>query len=53
MTAPVTAIVGYDGRFYDLLPKLFPQTDARAWFVNTPDWPRSRRVATVCCRART
>ena len=37
MTAPVTAIVGYDGRFYDRLPKLFPQTDARAWFVNTPE----------------
>ena len=37
MTAPVTAIVGYDGRYYDCLPKLFPQTDVRAWFVNTPE----------------
>ena len=37
MSAPVTAIIGYDGRFYEHLPKLFPHTDARAWFVNTPE----------------
>lgn len=37
MTAPVTAIIAYDGRFYDQLPKLFPHTDARAWFVDTPE----------------
>ncbi|NMG55736.1 malonic semialdehyde reductase [Aromatoleum aromaticum] len=36
-SAPVTAIIGYDGRFYDRLPKLFPHTDARAWFVDTPE----------------
>jgi len=36
-SAPVTAIIGYDGRFYDLLPKLFPHADARAWFVDTPE----------------
>lgn len=33
MAAPVTAIFGNDSRFYDLLPKLFPHTDARAWFA--------------------
>jgi 3-hydroxypropanoate dehydrogenase len=33
MLAPVTAIVGYDLDFPDLLPKLFPQFDARAWFA--------------------
>ncbi len=33
MTAPVTAIVGYDLGFPDLLPKLFPHVDARAWFA--------------------
>jgi len=33
LTAPVTAIVGYDTKFYDLLPKLFPHADAKAWFV--------------------
>ena len=32
MAAPVTAIVGYDTRFYELLPRLFPHENARAWF---------------------
>lgn len=31
--APVTAIIGMDMAFYEQLPKLFPQTDARSWFV--------------------
>jgi 3-hydroxypropanoate dehydrogenase len=33
MSAPVTAIIGYDLEFYEQLPKLFPHTDAKAWFV--------------------
>lgn len=33
MTAPVVAIVATDFTFYDHLPKLFPHTDARSWFV--------------------
>jgi 3-hydroxypropanoate dehydrogenase len=37
MTAPVTAIIGYDGKFYEQLPKLFPHADARSWFANTPE----------------
>jgi len=37
MSAPVTAIIGYDLHFYEQLPKLFPHTDARAWFINTPE----------------
>ena len=32
MAAPVVAIVGYDMRFYDKLPVLFPHTDAKPWF---------------------
>ena len=32
MGAPVVAIVGYDMRFFDKLPVLFPHTDAKAWF---------------------
>ena len=32
MAAPVVAIVGYDMRFFDKLPVLFPHTDAKAWF---------------------
>ncbi len=33
MTAPVTVIVAQDMAFADQLPKLFPHTDARSWFV--------------------
>ncbi|MGB8274633.1 MAG: malonic semialdehyde reductase [Alphaproteobacteria bacterium] len=33
MSAPATAIIAYDTKFYDLLPKLFPHTDARSWFA--------------------
>jgi 3-hydroxypropanoate dehydrogenase len=33
MSAPVTAIIAYDLEFYERLPVLFPQADARAWFV--------------------
>mgnify|MGYP000913295608 FL=1 len=34
LQAPVTAIIGMDMKFYDQLPKLFPHTDARAWFTS-------------------
>ncbi len=33
MTAPATAIIGYDLEFHERLPELFPHTDARSWFV--------------------
>jgi 3-hydroxypropanoate dehydrogenase len=33
MAAPVTAIFAQDMQYYDHLPYLFPQTDARSWFV--------------------
>jgi 3-hydroxypropanoate dehydrogenase len=33
MTAPVVAIIAYDTEFYEQLPKLFPHTDARSWYV--------------------
>jgi 3-hydroxypropanoate dehydrogenase len=33
MAAPMTAIIGYDTKFYDLLPELFPHADARSWFA--------------------
>jgi nitroreductase len=38
LTAPVTAILGFDTKFYDWLPRLFPHVDARAWFVDKPDF---------------
>jgi 3-hydroxypropanoate dehydrogenase len=35
LAAPVTAIVAYDPRFYEKLPKLFPHnSDAMSWFTN-------------------
>jgi 3-hydroxypropanoate dehydrogenase len=37
MTAPVTAIIGNDMKFYDRLPELFPHTDARVWFEGNDD----------------
>src|ERR1700740_1686138 len=35
-TAPVTAIVAYDREFFELLPPLYPHTDARGWFTSNP-----------------
>ena len=37
MTAPVTAILGMDIRFYEKLPQLFPHMDAKAWFKDLPE----------------
>jgi 3-hydroxypropanoate dehydrogenase len=35
MSAPVCAIIGYDLKFYEHLPKLFPHNlEARSWFVD-------------------
>lgn len=36
MSAPITAIIAHDMEFYEELPKLFPHTDARSWFVGKP-----------------
>jgi len=33
MAAPAVAIVAYDLKFYEHLPRLYPATDARSWFV--------------------
>jgi 3-hydroxypropanoate dehydrogenase len=36
IAAPVTAIVAYDLKFYDLLPRLFPHDQsARSWFTGS------------------
>ncbi|HWT97319.1 MAG TPA: malonic semialdehyde reductase [Terriglobales bacterium] len=35
MTAPVTAIFAADLEFYEHLPKLYPQADARSWFTGS------------------
>jgi 3-hydroxypropanoate dehydrogenase len=36
LTAPVCAIIGYDLKFYEHLPKLFPHTNAKSWFEGGP-----------------
>jgi nitroreductase len=36
-TAPVVAIIGMDMEFYEKLPKLFPHTDARSWYVGNDE----------------
>lgn len=38
--APVTVIVGFDPKFYDRLPELFPHVDARPWFSWSADFAR-------------
>lgn len=40
MAAPVTAIIATDHAFYDHLPKLFPHTDAKAWFTGNEEFAR-------------
>jgi len=35
MTAPVTAIFAADFEFYEHLPRLYPQADARSWFTGS------------------
>jgi 3-hydroxypropanoate dehydrogenase len=35
-TAPITAVVAYDREFFELLPRLYPHTDARGWFTSNP-----------------
>jgi len=37
MTAPVTAIIGMDVRFYEKLPELFLHVDAKSWFKDLPE----------------
>jgi 3-hydroxypropanoate dehydrogenase len=36
MASPVTAIVAHDLEFYEHLPQLYPQADARSWFAGKP-----------------
>ena len=37
LSAPVTAIIGYDIDFHEELPWLFPHTDAKSWFEDSED----------------
>jgi len=37
MAAPATAIIAYDLKFYDHLPRLYPPADAKSWFIGKKD----------------
>lgn len=36
MQAPVTAVIGMEIHFYNVLPKTFPHVDAKSWFDKLP-----------------
>ena len=40
LAAPVTAIIGFDTKFYDKLPQLFPHADAKSWFSGNAELAR-------------
>ena len=40
LAAPVTAIIGFDTKFYNKLPELFPHADAKSWFSGNADLAR-------------
>ena len=51
MAAPVTAIIGYDMRFYENLPKFFPPSPMHAACLKaTPHFQISPHSATARCR---
>lgn len=37
LAAPVNLVIGYDTKFYELLPELYPREVARGWFEGKPD----------------
>ena len=39
--APAIAIIGYDTKFYEWLPRLFPQRDMRAVYADKPEFAES------------
>ncbi|HXM35818.1 MAG TPA: malonic semialdehyde reductase [Pyrinomonadaceae bacterium] len=42
MQAPVTAIIAYDLKFYEKLPRLFPHNPgAREWFTSSPEFAQT------------
>lgn len=38
LAAPVVAVAGYDLKFYEHLPFLFPHADAKSWFSGAPEF---------------
>ncbi|MDM7957292.1 malonic semialdehyde reductase [Blastomonas sp.] len=46
LAAPVSVVIGMDLEFHELLPELFPHTDARSWFTGD-DKAEFRRVSAL------
>ena len=44
MAAPVAAIIGTDFAFFEHLPRTFPHTDAKSWFVGKPELANTTAV---------
>lgn len=51
MSAPVTAVCGYDLDFLDQLPRLLPKVNARKWFDGKPDLIRATAQENACYQA--
>ncbi len=44
MSAPVTAILAYDLKFFEQAHKLYPQVDTRSWYVNNEEFASSTAI---------
>lgn len=51
MAAPVTAIVGHDLEFFERMPRLYPQVDARSWYVGNPALAEATAFRNGCLQA--
>ena len=51
LAAPVVAIIGYDLKFYEHLPFLFPHADAKSWFSAMRPSPSAAPSRTAPCRS--
>lgn len=47
MTAPVTAVLGYDTRFFELLPRLYRNPAARSWYDKPDAWIHALRNGSI------
>jgi 3-hydroxypropanoate dehydrogenase len=50
-SAPVTVVIGMDMAFYELLPRLYPQSDARSWFAGKPELIAREALRCSCLQA--
>ncbi len=44
LSAPVSVVIGMDENFHELLPELFPHTNAKAWFEHSEE---ARRISAL------